>query len=58
MKPFEKLATSIKGMVAMYEVSQATVERAIAKGELPVARKGRRIIIRISDAERWIGKSK
>jgi helix-turn-helix protein len=58
MKPFEKLATSIKGMVAMYEVSQATVERAIKSGELPVARKGRRIIIRISDAERWIGKSK
>ena len=55
---FKVKATSIAGLSSMYGVSTATVERAIASGELPVSRLGRRVIIRIKDAEKWIGKSK
>jgi len=51
----EVKATSISGLGAMYGISTATIERAIANGKLPVSRLGRRVIIRIKDAEAWIG---
>jgi excisionase family DNA binding protein len=58
MKTVEVKATSIDGLSAMYGIGKATVERAIKSGALPVARKGRRVVIRIKDAEEWIGESK
>ena len=58
MKTWEVKATSIDGLSAMYGIGKATVERAIARGDLPVARKGRRVVIRIADVEKWIGASK
>lgn len=58
MKTVEVKATSIAGLSAMYGMGRATIERAIKSGELAVARKGRRIVIRIKDAEKWIGRSK
>jgi hypothetical protein len=51
-------ATSIAGLSSMYGISKATIERAIAGGDLPVCRLKRRVIIRIKDADEWIGKSK
>lgn len=58
MEQIEVKATSIAGLSAMYGISPATIERAIASGDLPVSRLRRRIIIFIKDAEEWIGKSK
>ena len=57
-KNAEVKATSISGLSAMYGVSASMIERAITSGELPVSRLRRRVIIRIEDAERWIGKSR
>lgn len=57
MEKIEIKATSISGLSAMYGISAATIERAIASGELPVSRVRRRVVIRIKDAEKWIGKS-
>lgn len=56
----EVKATSIAGLSVMYGISPATIERAIAHGELPVSKLPgrRRVVIRIKDAEKWIGKSK
>ena len=56
----EVKATSIAGLSAMYGISPATIERAIADGELPVSKLPgrRRVVIRIKDAEKWIGKSR
>jgi hypothetical protein len=42
----------------MYGISASMIERAITSGELPVSRLRRSVIIRIKDAEKWIGKSK
>lgn len=57
-KNAEVRATSISGLSAMYGISTSMIERAITSGELPVSRLRRRVIIRIKDAEKWIGKSK
>lgn len=59
MEKVELKATSIAGLSAMYGISSATIERAIASGELPVSRLPgrRRVVIRIKDGEKWIGKS-
>jgi excisionase family DNA binding protein len=48
-------ATSISGVCQMYGFGEATVARAIRRGELPVSRVGRRVVIRIDDVEKWIG---
>jgi len=58
VEKLEIKATSIAGLSAMYGISAATIERAIASGELPVSRlRGRRrVLIRIKDAEKWIGR--
>jgi excisionase family DNA binding protein len=55
MENMQIKATSIRGVCQMYGFGQATVERAIRKGDLPASRVGRRIVIRISDIEKWIG---
>jgi excisionase family DNA binding protein len=46
------------GVCQMYGIGKATVERAIRKGHLRVSRVGRRVVIRIVDAEKWIGASR
>jgi excisionase family DNA binding protein len=48
-------ATGVAGIAKMYGISESTVERAIRLKELPVCRCGRRVVVRIEDAERWIG---
>ena len=54
----EVKATSVDGLSRMYGLGKGTVRRAIRNGELSVSRVGRRVVIRIVDAEKWIGASK
>ena len=58
MENLEIKATSVDGISQIYGLGKATVRRAIEKGELRVSRVGRRVVIRIADAEKWIGASK
>jgi excisionase family DNA binding protein len=53
----EVKATSVDGISQMYGLGKATVRRAIDKGELRVSRVGRRLVIRVADAEKWMGAS-
>jgi excisionase family DNA binding protein len=54
----EVKATSVDGLSQMYGLGKATVRRAIQNGDLSISRVGRRVVIRITDAEKWIGASK
>jgi excisionase family DNA binding protein len=54
----EVKATTVEGASEMYAVGRSTVRRAIRRKELKVSRVGRRIVIRIADIERWLGKSR
>jgi hypothetical protein len=54
----EVMALSVGGMSARYGIGQATIRTAYRNGELSISRVGRRIVIRIVDAEKWIGASK
>jgi len=47
------LRTGVAGVVRMHGVSESTVWRAIRSGKLPVSRVGRRVLIKIEDAERY-----
>lgn len=54
----EVKAVSIDRLALMYGVHHNTVRNAIRAGKLRFSRIGRRIVIRIVDAEKWIGASK
>ena len=53
----EVKAASVDGVSAMYGIGKATVRTAIRKGDLAITRVGRRVVIRIADAEKWLGTS-
>jgi excisionase family DNA binding protein len=59
MENTQRRATTIRGVCEMYDLSRATIDRAIRRGDLPASRIGRRrILLRIADVEKWIGKSR
>ena len=49
------LRTGVAGVVRMHGISASTVWRAIRAGKLPVSRVGRRVLVAVSDAERYFG---
>jgi hypothetical protein len=54
----EVVAFSVAGMSMRYSIGQSTIRRAIRDREIAISRVNRRILIRLEDAERWIGASK
>jgi excisionase family DNA binding protein len=53
--PDERLSYSIETLARVTDVSRATIRRAISRGDLPVARVNRRVLILKSDALAWLG---
>jgi excisionase family DNA binding protein len=51
----EVMAFSVGGMSTRYGIGQSTIRRAIRNGEIPISRVHRRIVIRLQDAEKWVG---
>lgn len=49
-------ATSVKEISDQYGISARSLQRAIRRGELPAARIGRRLLVRISDVDALFGR--
>lgn len=47
-------AVSIEDAAKAYSLSKRTLQRAIQSRQLRVARVGRRVVIRISEIEKWL----
>ena len=47
-------AAGLAGISKMYGLSKSTLRRAIAQGRLHATRIGRRVLVRISDAEAFV----
>ena len=48
------MATSIAGISKMFGLGKSTLRRAISDGKLRASHIGRRVVIRVSDAEEFI----
>jgi excisionase family DNA binding protein len=44
---------TVAGAAARHSMSATTVQRAIARGELPAVRVGAQLFVRPADADRW-----
>lgn len=49
---------SVADIAQIYGLGRLTVYRAVWSGKLRVRRVGRRVLVRLADAEAWIGGSK
>jgi len=47
-------ATSVAGISRMFGIGKSTVRKAIREGKLRASHVGRRVVIRIADAETFI----
>lgn len=55
MIPHDKLALSIKELIAISGISRTSIYNEIKLGRLVVRKLGRRTIVLVSDTERWLG---
>ena len=44
---------TVAGTAARHSISSTTVQKAIARGELPAARGGAQLFVKADDADRW-----
>lgn len=48
------IAHTVAGAAAAVSVSQDTIREAINKKQLPAKRTGKRILIKVTDLEKWL----